>query len=81
MTCIDSFEDIKDRTDRIDTMLNFMSCMAGVENKENGKLNSYTLEEISDFCGCDIMVIKRAEESALEKLRSNNPELLLYLSQ
>lgn len=79
MTCTGWSEKSTERTERIDTMLNFMSCLSAVEYREHGRVKSYTLEEIADFCGCDVMVIKRTEQLALEKVRSNNPELALYL--
>lgn len=81
MTCTDWFERPADRTGRIDSMLNFMVCEAACENKESGRVPSYTLEEIADFVGCDVMVIARAEIKALRSVRSKNPELKLHLAR
>lgn len=78
--CSDWYEKTEDRTRRIDTLLDFMVCESAICEIETGSVPSYTLEEIADFVGCDVMVIKRAEESAIKKVRSNNPELELYLS-
>tara|TARA_Y100001973_G_C5055260_1_gene259854 strand:- start:342 stop:590 length:249 start_codon:yes stop_codon:yes gene_type:complete len=78
MICTDWYEKIEDRSNRIDTLLDFMVCGAGCDILEKGNAPSFTLEEIADFVGCDIMVIKKAEQSALSKLRSKNPELKLY---
>lgn len=81
MTSTDWYEKIEARSNRIDTLLDFMVCRAGLQSLETGATPSYTLEEIADFVGCDIMVIKKAEESAMRKVRSNNPELKLYLPE
>ncbi len=79
MTSTDWCESQKERTDRINTLLNFMACNASLTEIETGRVPQYSLDEIADFCGCDVMAIKKIETRALRKLRSKNPSLKLYL--
>ncbi len=79
MTSTDWCESQKERTDRINTLLSFMACNASLIEIETGRVPQYSLDEIADFCGCDVMAIKKIETRALRKLRSKNPSLKLYL--
>lgn len=79
MTSTDWSESQKERTERINTLLNYMCCNASLIEKETGRVPQYSLDEIADFCGCDVMAIKKIETKALRKLRSKNPKLKLYL--
>lgn len=64
-------ESSKEKTERVDVLLNHLMRIKLNEWLETGLMpNRMTLDEISEFCGVDRMVIQRTEARALRKIRS-----------
>lgn len=64
-------ESAKEKTERVDVLLNHLMRIKLNEWLDSGRVpNRMTLDEISEFCGVDRMVIQRTEARALKKIRS-----------
>ena len=73
-----SFETKAETTRRIDTALSYLilkNASSAADSEQS--LETMTLNEIADFVGADPMVIRKAEQSALAKIRKHfaDPEL------
>lgn len=73
------FESKASRGKRIDTLLQYLVIKNASLTEPGEDYPKMTLEEIADFCGTDIMVIQRAEQSALSKFKSKIKDFNLYL--
>jgi hypothetical protein len=67
----DSFEEtMRERQDRIDSMLKCMLVEASVYALSNNEaLPTFSRNEIAKFCGCSKDYIRRIEERALSNVR------------
>ena len=63
-------ESKKERTGRIDRALKYLVIRNLALMEPGDDYPKMTIEAIADFCGTDPMVIYRAEQSAIKKLRS-----------
>ena len=73
-----SFETKAETTRRIDTALSYLILKNATSAADSDQsLETMTLNEIADFVGADPMVIRKAEQSALAKIRKHfsDPEL------
>jgi hypothetical protein len=75
----ESYESSQGRADRIDTLLRYMVVREASLTKPGEDYAPKTLKQIAEFCGTDIMVIYRAEQSALRKFQSKIKDFDLYL--
>jgi len=73
------YESSQARADRIDTLLRHMVVREASLTEPGEDYAPKTLKEIAEFCGTDIMVIYRAEQSALRKFQSKIKDFDLYL--
>lgn len=67
-----SFETKAETTRRIDTALSYLILKNATSAADSDQsLETMTLNEIADFVGADPMVIRKAEQSALAKIRKH----------
>ena len=73
-----SFETKAETTRRINTALSYLILKNATSAADSDQsLEAMTLNDIADFVGADPMVIRKAEQSALAKIRKHfaDPEL------
>lgn len=69
-TPADYSESKNEKSERIDRALRYLVIRNASLMEPGDEYPQMTIEDIADFCGTDPMVIFRAQQSALSKLRS-----------